>query len=62
LADPIAAGMLIQHAVPQHVAQHAFGAIGRDIGEPVIIILLVPSAQVADAVEKIACKEANAHA
>jgi hypothetical protein len=62
LAHADAAGMLREDAVPQHVRQHAFGAIGRDVGEPLVVILLELEAQIAHMIEKIPREQPDADA
>src|SRR5579884_1208653 len=54
--------MLRQHAVPQHVEEHALRAIGRDVAEALVIVLAVLAAEVPEVIEEVAGKQADADA
>ena len=48
--------------MPQDIVQHALRAIGGDVAESVVVVLLVRPAQVAQVVEKVAGEQADADA
>ena len=48
--------------MPQHVHEHARRAVGGDVAEPVVIVLLVLVADVAEIVEEVAGEQAHADA
>ena len=51
-----------QDAVPADVEQHALRAVGGDIAEPVVEVFVVLLAQIAEGIEEIAGKQADADA
>jgi hypothetical protein len=48
-----------QHAVAGHVQEHALGAVGGDIGETVVVVLLLLVTEVAEGVEEEAGEQAH---
>jgi hypothetical protein len=51
-----------EDAAASGVAEHARGAVGRHVAEPLVVVLAGPVAQVAEAVEEVAGEEARADA
>ena len=62
LADAEAARMIGENAVPQEVGQHALRAIGRDVGEALVVVLLELATMLLNVIEKEARKEPDADA
>ena len=44
LADAKSARVIGENAVAKHVGEHPFGAVGDDVGEPLIVVFLVAPA------------------
>ena len=61
-ADAVAPRMIGEHAMTQHIDQHALGSIGSNIAKAMVVGLLVLEAKLLEVVEKEACEQADAEA
>jgi hypothetical protein len=61
-AEAVAAGVAGEDAVAGDVGEHALGAVGGDVGQPVVVILAARGAEIPERIQEVAGEQADADA